>query len=160
SRDLGGREALPALMRGHPLLGLVGDDPLVELAFIGAARNDRSASRRRGTRRVATVVQSELTLTLLGVWAVAFEAFLRQDRPDLAGEGDGFRRGWATGAGIGRPLRIRRQSGGSRRCPGEGDRGENEAASSISDRRSPRSDSGAFSGRKHSGDNLGSPDSR
>ena len=87
-RLLLGRQPPIRLRRRHQLAGILRVDPLDQLARLGIVRDDRAGLDRR-----VSDVESQLGLSLVGVLPVAIEAVLREDRPDVAIEVQGGRRG-------------------------------------------------------------------
>ncbi len=68
-------------------MGIVGVDPLDQLAGVGVIGDDRT-----GLDRGVSHVEPQLGLSFIGILPMAIEAVLRQDRPDVAIEVEGWRR--------------------------------------------------------------------
>ena len=87
-RLLLGRQSSIRLRRRHQLAGILRVDPPDQLARLGIVRDDRV-----GIDRGVSDVESQLGLAFIRILPVAIEAVLREDRPDIAIEVQGGRRG-------------------------------------------------------------------
>ena len=94
-RDLRGGQLLAALLWRHQQIGVVGLDPVDQLALIRLAGHDRGASAFELGERAFLGVEPQPGLALVVVGTVAGEAIVREDRPDVAGVVHRRRRGVA-----------------------------------------------------------------
>ena len=82
-RHLFGAEPfLPSLRGRHHVVGIVGGDPIDQQRALGMSRHDRRGASN-GPRGRLEVVESKAGLSGRGIGAVAGEASVREDRPDV-----------------------------------------------------------------------------
>ena len=92
-----GGDWLLGLGRRHHVIRVVGEDAVHDFALVGLAGDDRGLAGFSFAVRGFRKVEAELTFARMFVHAVAGEAVLGQDRPDLTVEVDGI--GPGVGAG-------------------------------------------------------------
>ena len=85
-RDLRGGQLLAALLGRHAQIGVVALDPVDQLALVRLAGHDRHAAALELGEGPFLGVEPQPGLALLIVGAVAGEAIVREDRPDIARE--------------------------------------------------------------------------
>jgi len=72
--------------RGHDLVRVVREDAGDQFTLVGVARDDGAGSAFGGSEGGGALVEAEAALAACFVRAVAFEAVVRKDGADVAGE--------------------------------------------------------------------------
>jgi len=112
--DLRGREDLVELRRRHVVVRVRREQPLHDRTPVGLARHNRGFARLAALARGLERVEAQLALVLALVGAVAGEAGVGEDRPDIPVELDAFGGGQREGGqrGEGEQTETGRRHGG------------------------------------------------